>query len=479
MEVKGVIGRKEEIKILERIQERDEAQLVAIYGRRRVGKTFLVKKFYNEKFDFFFTGSYNTSTEVQLALFQHTLQEYSKTEQPHFNDWFEAFAALRDYLSGIKKGNVVVFLDEIPWMERPNSNFLSAFSFFWNQWVGTMSGLKLIICGSATTWMLDHIVGDMGGFYGRSNLTIHLSPFNLSETEMFLKSRRFQYQRRQIAESYMIFGGIPYYLDMLDPKIPFSNNVDALFFADNAPLRNEYEFLFRTLFRNSKIYHNVVAALADNAKGMTQKEVKECIKRQDGGDLSEVLRNLQKCDFVRTYNSFGKKEKDAMYQLTDLFTLFHLRFVRRDSGQDARFWSNISDHARDSWQGHAFEMLCLHHIPQIKNKLGISGILTNAFSWSTPPKTDKDGGEWKGAQIDLLLERADNIISVCEIKYCKDLYAITEAYDARVRERMATFVHHTKTRCSLQCVFITTFGLMRNAFYDNVQSEVMLDDLFC
>ena len=245
----GIIGREYEQKILANICEEQEARLIAIYGRRRVGKTYLVKRFFNEKFDFFFTGSYQTLMKDQLVLFQRAMKEYTGKECPLPKNWFDAFSLLWDYLKGLRKKRLVVFLDELPWMDTPKSNFHSAFSYFWNTWASTRNGMKLIVCGSATTWMLDKIIGDKGGLYGRTNRSIYLAPFNLGEVELFLQRHKgINWNRRQIAEAYMIFGGIPYYLDMLERDLPLSRNVDNLFFREKAALREEYDFLFQSLF---------------------------------------------------------------------------------------------------------------------------------------------------------------------------------------------------------------------------------------
>ena len=477
--VRGVIGREYEIGLLRKMYEQDEAQLIAVYGRRRVGKTYLVKRFFDDRFDFAFTGSYNTSTTVQLALFSQTLREYGAEVKPPVKTWFDAFGALRDHLMSCGKKRMVVFLDEIPWMDNAKSNFLPAFSFFWNTWGSTCEGLKVVVCGSATTWMLDKFIGDKGGLYGRTNRSIYLAPFTLHETELFLQSRNIVWNRFQIAENYMIMGGIPYYLDMIDPSLPIDVNVNKLFFSPGAPLRMEYDFLFRTLFKEAQLYRGIVETLAKKAKGLTQKEIKEAMKLKDGGELSVVLNNLQKCDFIRKYSSFGKKEQGVMYQLTDLFILFHLHFVKNNNGQDENFWLTVASQAKKIWQGYAFEMLCLHHIPEIKKRLGISGVLTNACSWQTRPTTDKDGTKWDGAQIDLLLERADNTVNLCEMKFAGEEYVITRSYEELLRKRVEIFRHHTKCKAAMPITFITTYGLKNNMNANAyIPYQIVLDDLF-
>ena len=378
------IGREYEKSLIQQYLDSPKAELVAIYGRRRVGKTYLVKSFFHNQFDFYFTGMYETSRAVHLSLFRKELSRLTTEKVPPLKDWFTAFDALKDYLKTLNKEKLVVFLDELPWMDTPRSNFLAAFSNFWNTWGSTQPNLKLFVCGSATTWMLDKFVGDKGGLYGRVCRPIHLSPFTLYETEQyFLKIKGLNWGRMQILETYMIMGGIPYYLDMMETNQPLSRNIDRLFFGKDAPLRNEYSFLFRSLFKESKLYQNIVEALSLRLKGLTRKEIMSEIGIGDGGVLTLALENLCKCDFIRKYTEFGKKEKNTLYQLTDLFSLFHLRFVTKGSGQDELFWSNMQGTgAKSAWSGYAFEQVCLLHLNQIKSSMSILGILSNAYSRS-------------------------------------------------------------------------------------------------
>ena len=364
-----IIGREYEQHLLTNICKEKESRLVAVYGRRRVGKTYLVKYFFNEKFDFYFTGSFNAPMKVQLTLFRDALMGYTKSDVPVPKDWFEAFDALRDFLDTLSKERIIVFLDEIPWMDTQKSNFLAAFGQFWNDWASTKQNLKLFVCGSATTWMLSKFIGDKGGIYGRVCRPVWLAPFSLFETERFLKEiKGIEMTRHQILQAYMVFGGIPYYLDMLVKDIPLNVNIDDLFFKQGAPLRVEFDFLFRSLFKNSRLYKSVVEVLSSKLKGLTRLELMEAMHLPDGGDLSEVLDNLVKCDFIRKYTAIGKTERDALYQLTDLFSLFYLRFVQKNSSQDENFWSNMTNTGeKNSWSGYAFEQVCLHHIWQIKN----------------------------------------------------------------------------------------------------------------
>ena len=343
MDANGIIGREYEQKlILERCNS-CKAELIAVYGRRRVGKTFLVRKMFNDQFAFSFIGMYEVSRAVQLEQFRMALTQYAKKSVPRLKTWFEAFAALHEYLSGLSQQEpMVLFFDELPWMDTPKSNFIAAFSYFWNSWASMVPQLKLIVCGSSTTWMLSKFIGDKGGLYGRVTRQIYLAPFSLGETEQFLnKLKGLALTRQQVLDVYMILGGIPYYLDMLERGVPLGVCIDRLFFSQDSPLRGEFDFLFRSLFNDSKHYRKIVEVLSEKMKGMTRKELMDELKLKGGGQLSEILENLKKCDFIRKYSTIGKSERDALYQLTDLYSLFYTRFVANNSGQDKNFWSNM------------------------------------------------------------------------------------------------------------------------------------------
>jgi len=419
------------------------------------------------------------SRQGQLSLFNQELRRFSGQDYPLVKDWFSAFEQLRQYLSSLDNERLVLFFDELPWMETPKSNFIQAFSYFWNTWASTRQGLKLFVCGSSTTWMMEKLIGDKGGLYGRVTHTIYLAPFTLGETEAYLHANGIRWNRYQMLETYMIMGGIPFYLEMLKPKLTFDQNIDNLFFAANAPLRMEYGFLFRSLFNDAQLYRQVVETIAKRSQGMTRQQIKEELGLGDGGVLTVVLENLVRCDFLRRYAAFGKSERNALYQLTDLFSLFHLRFVADNNGQDAQFWSNMRENpSRVAWRGYAFEQVCLHHIPQIKEAIGIKAVLSNVCSWSCPTFTDKDGNPWQGTQIDLLIDRRDQVINICEMKYANDVYIIDKDYEERLRRRLSTFQHLTRTRKALHLTFITTYGLSRNTHSGNVQTEVTMGDLF-
>mgnify|MGYP002624260635 CR=1 FL=1 len=476
---KKYIGREEETQLIEHSLQSDRSELVALYGRRRVGKTYLIRCVVGQSIDFEFTGMYNTPGLIQKAQFQKELNQLTGQDLAAPRDWFDAFDRLRNYLLTLHKEKVVVFLDEIPWMDTAGSYFLAAFSRFWNAWGREKVLLKLFICGSATTWMTDRLIGDRGGLYGRVTRAIYLAPFNLREAEQYLNQMKgMNYDRQQVLDAYMIFGGIPYYLEMLNPAYPFSVNVDKLFYAENAALRTEYEFLFRSLFKENTKYRQAVELLAEKMTGMTREEIMEGVK-VSGGELSRILKNLNSCDFIRSYVEPRKKERGKIYQLTDMFCLFYLRFVQNHNGQDQRTWTNSRNTGKiQAWYGYAFEQVCLHHIPQIKQALGISGILSNHYAWHRKACTDKDGNEWKGGQIDLIIDRDDHVMNLCEMKYSREEYVIDRDYVETIRERTQMFRQDQKTTKNLRCTFITPYGVKKNMHSGIVDHQVKMEELF-
>ncbi len=479
MENSMLIGRKKEIEVIEAYYDSSKSELVAVYGRRRVGKTFLIKETMGKYFDFEFVGMHKTAARVQRDIFQRKINQLSGEERRTPKDWYEAFDNLTQYLLSLKKKKVVVFLDELPWMDTMNSNFISAFSYFWNNWNSKAALLKLYVCGSATTWMVEKLIGDPGGLYGRVSRPLYLAPFTLHETEEFLNTvKKMNYNKIQVLDAYMIFGGIPYYLDMLNRKYPFAVNVDNLFFGSDAPLRTEYDFLFRSLFKKSSNYRKVVEILSGNLMGLNRDDI-ATESKIEGGELTTILKNLNACDFIRVYDDPNKKEKGKIYQLTDMFTLFHLRFVKTHNGQDKSFWTKKAGSGEiNAWLGYAFEQVCLHHTEQIKEALGISGILCSIYAWKEKGFTDPDGNKWEGGQIDLVIDRDDKVINLCEMKYSNDKFAISGDYAERIKNRTALFGKISKTKKALRCTFITTYGVKENAHSNVVDSELTVEDLF-
>ena len=467
-----LVGRKVECNLLKNSVESDKSELIAVYGRRRIGKTFLIRQYFKDKFAFYTTGIYEGTKSEQLSFFNKQLNACAKGSYPLVNNWFDAFDQLKHHLLHCKQKTKVVFIDELPWMDIPRSRFLKAFETFWNSWGSAQADLKLIVCGSATTWMTDKFIKSKGGLHGRVTRNIPLEPFSLIETEQFLEKQRIKWNRRQILDCYMVFGGVPYYLSLLQKNLSLDQNIDALFYSPSAQLKNEYDFLFQSLFSHADAYKSVIALLAKKSVGMSRQEILRTLKLSDGGGLTEILNNLCNCDFIRKYSAFGKVEREAIFQLTDLFSLFYLRFVKGYNGKDAHHWTNMLDTpVRNTWRGYAFEQVCLLHIPQIKKALGINGIQSDVSSWYSKDKE-------QGAQIDLLIDRRDQTINLCEMKYAAAEYEITKAYHRKLMSRRELFRQQTKTKKALYLTMITTHGISQNRYAGDIQSEVTMGDLF-
>lgn len=449
-----------------------KAEFIAVYGRRRIGKTYLVKQFFGEKFDFYTTGIYNVSRAEQLERWQEQLYRYSGTKRTRPKDWFEAFMQLQEFIECLSdKEYVFIFIDELPWLDTPKSGFIRALELFWNSWAVDRRGLKLVVCGSATTWMTNKLLGDKGGLHNRVTRAIRLSPFTLKETEEYLKSIGIEWARSEVLDAYMILGGTPFYLSLLRPELSLSQNVDELFYSQNATLNAEYDFLFTSLFNDAALYRRVVETLASKLRGMTREELIKALKVADNGLMSEVLDNLRKCDFVRSYQALGKKEKGAIFQLADMYTLFYLRFVKNYYGLDEHAWSKMNDARRNVWAGYAFEQVCIHHINQIRQALGISGIASDVSAWYC--KDDQ-----QGAQIDLVIDRSDKSIDLCEMKYCDHQFELKKEYVEWMRERRELFKLKTGTRKSLRLTMVSSGGIKLGKYSSAIQGNVVLDDLF-
>lgn len=467
------IGREYEIRQLEKYRNSKESEFVIVYGRRRVGKTFLIKEFFDDTYDFHVTGLYKKSKKMQLKNFYLALQEYGSNIKKVPADWLEAFDELKKLLKSIKeKRKKVVFIDELPWLDTRQSEFLGAFEAFWNGWGAQQNDIMLIVCGSATTWITKKILSNKGGLFNRAARRLFLMPFTLQETEKYLISRGINWNRYDIVECYMTMGGIPYYLKLLDNELPYLANIDNIFFKRNGSLWDEFDHLYETLFGNSKAYIKIIDALSTKKSGLTRKEIMDETKLEDNGLLTEMLKNLKDSQFVRAYNTFGYDEKNVVYQLADYFTLFYLRFMKGKQNPDEHFWTHYLDNpAKSSWAGQTYEQVCKDHIGQIKKAIGINAVLTDISSW----QGSSDSGK---AQIDLIIDRRDHVTNICEIKFSIGDFVIDKDYEEKLRKKMQVFREATKSRKALQLVMITTYGVKLNAHSGIMQSQVKMDNLF-
>lgn len=414
------------------------------------------------------TGLANGNTVVQLTNFYMALKQsapHKQIDPP--NNWIEAFHELRIILEQSTSGKKIIFIDELPWLDTPRSNFLMGLEFFWNSWASARNDILLIGCGSAASWMLNKLINNKGGLYNRVTRRIKLSPFTLSEVEEFLVSKNYKVDRYQITQLYMVLGGIPFYLDLIDKDYSVVQNVQRIFFEKNALLSDEYEILFQSLFGSSEIHQQIIKALTTKRTGLTRKEILKYLDIKDGGGVTRAISELITSDFLRQYQKYGNKSRDAIFQLTDPFTLFYHRFLVNYTGE-SNFWINqINTPAIYTWQGNAFEIICLLHVEEIKKALGISGVQTTTSTW------------WgEGAQIDLVIDRKDQVINLVEIKFALDEYEIDKTYDEKLRKKLNAFRNETNSKKSLWTTMLTTYGIKSNKYSGNVHRSLTLDNLF-
>ena len=475
-----MIGREKETRELNRLYDSGRAELVAIYGRRRVGKTYLVDETFEGRITFRHAGLSPADEdskgllEAQLNHFYNSLDLHGMEPAEKPTNWLDAFLLLEKHLQKTDNGSrQLVFLDELPWMDSPRSGFLRAFEAFWNTWGCHRKNLMVIVCGSANSWVLDKLLNNHGGLYGRVTYEIKLSAFTLRECEEYYKSRNIPFSRYDIAQSYMIFGGIPYYLGYIDNELSLAQNVDMLFFSRSGVLKNEYDRLFDSVFSSPDTVKAIVNLLYKRNAGFTRQEIAEQLGIADGGTLTKYLNALLSSDFVVRYVPFGLGKREKHYKLVDPFCMFYLHFVSNQTETNERFWQqNVSSQSVVTWRGFAFENVCFNHIDQIKQALGISGVITSSSAWS------KKGGDETGTQIDLLITRRDNVINMCEIKYASDEYTVDKAYYRVLLARPDQLRTMISPKMSIHSTLITTFGLKHNEYSGAFISVVTLEDLF-
>jgi len=470
----GIIGRLREREELNKYFNSGKPEFVAIVGRRRVGKTFLVREMFHQDMSFYFSGMVgkNVSTSYQLKLFDKTITEYGGNADVSSKDWADAFQKLKKMLGEPRKQRQVIFIDELPWLDSYKSDFLPALDFFWNTFASMRSDIMLVVCGSSAAWIVKNLFENKGGLHNRITGRIWLAPFTLAETEAFFDSIGVVMNRYQMAESHMVFGGIPYYLNMFDKKFGLTQNVDKLLFASNAPLGNEFNEVYSSLFRSSERHMKIVRTLAQTKSGKTRDEIIESSGIPGGGNLTKTLKELEQCGFIERYNDFTKQKNSAYYRLVDPFSLFWLKYVNEKNSKDEYYWTNlIDDGGRRAWSGHAFEMLCLRHLPQIKRKLGISGISTEAFSWKS--KKAKPG-----EQIDLIISRKDGVLNLCEMKYSLHPITLSANDEKNLQNKRTAFLAETGTNKATHITLVSTYGLSEAGYRASVQPEVTIDDLF-
>ena len=475
-----MIGREKEVKELNKLYDRNRAELVAVYGRRRVGKTYLIDETFAGRITFRHAGLSPADEDAkgllraELDHFYNSLLLFGMEKSKKPDNWLDAFLLLEQFLQKTDDGSrQLVFLDELPWLDTPRSGFIRAFEGFWNNWGCHRKNLMVVVCGSANSWMMNSLINNHGGLYNRVTYEIKLAPFTLRECEAFFQANNIRLSRYDIAQSYMIFGGIPYYLGYFDGEYSLAQNVDRMIFARNAKLKDEYDRLYQSVFINPDTEKAIVTFLATRNAGFTRKEIAEKLGVSDGGRLSKNLNALIASDFVVKYVPFGMGKREEHYKVVDPFCLFYLHFAREINAGSESFWQeNVTAQPVVTWRGLAFEHVCFNHIPQIKKALGISGVITSASAWS------KREDDQEGTQIDLLLTRNDNVLNMCEIKYYGGNFTVKKDDYLTLLGRQELLMSKVSPKMTIRSTLITTFGLTQNEYSGVFTNVITLDDLF-
>lgn len=473
-----IIGRGDEKKILEEALLSNEPELIAIYGRRRIGKTFLIRNYYQKELVIEFTGVHGAGLKDQLQNFSFALKTAMGIQVPPAipATWIEAFQYLTDFLKPkIRKQPLVLLFDELPWISTPKSGFLQAFTHWWNSWASKYKEIKVVLCGSAASWIIQHIINDRGGLHNRVTRRIRLLPFTLAETAAFLKAKNIVLDQYQVLQLYMSMGGIPQYLAQVKSGESASQTIDRLCFTRNGPLNGEFKDLYKSLFAHADNHESIIRALSKKAKGMTRAEIIETCQFTSGGWTTKILEELEESGFIVQSLPFERKSRDSIYRLSDEYSLFYLKFIENTKTTGKGTWLRQSQNqSYISWCGFAFESVCLKHIDQIKRKLGISGVYTEQSSWQYNP-----GKAGSGSQIDLLLDRADRCINLCEVKFSTSEFVITKKYAVELDHKVNSFKEQSNTRKTIFPTMVTTYGTRKNEYYlGRIQAEVLMEDLF-
>lgn len=467
-----IIAREAEFEKLSDYMNSDKSEFIALFGRRRVGKTFLIRSFFEDNFDFYATGVIDGSRRTQYEAFHSALVRYG-FKGNMASSWIEAFNQLADLLEKKQKNTsrrLVVFLDELPCFDTPRSGFLPALDLFWNSRAAWLNNIFFVVCGSATSWMMRNIVNNRAGLHKRATHTMHLRPFSLKQTEQYLISKKFNWPRISILQAYMALGGVPYYLSLLDPRKNVPDNIDSLFFSSDSELENEYKRLFNSLFKNADAYMDIIRLLSSNRDGFTRSQIAAKLKIPDNGHLSDMLDDLQQCDFLRKYNN-GVLQKNGIYQLIDFFSLFHHCFCSRNI-TDEHFWRNsLGTPEQNTWYGLSFERVCLWHVKQIVQGLRLDAIRHEYYAWRSRNSSP-------AVQIDLVIDRADNIATICEMKYSKSEYSLSEKEYHNILRRAEVFQQETNRKGGTQICIVTTYGLTDNMYSEISPIAITLNELF-
>jgi uncharacterized protein len=468
-----IIGREAELQILRTLCATKEPQFLAVYGRRRIGKTYLINQFFRDKGVYFeLTGIKEAPLAAQLANFAREFADVFQAGKPIAKPttWLEAFDLLRNGLKSRAPGEkAILFFDELPWLASPRSQFLAALDHTWNRHFSRLDDIIVVICGSAASWMIKKVLQDKGGLHGRLTRKIRLLPFTLAETRRFLEAQQVRLTPPQLIEFYMAVGGVAKYLTQLQPGRSVNQLIQSRYFDKDAPLKGELYPLFSSLFDHYERHLAIIEALAGSHYGLTADQIVAKSKLASGGGFSGLLLELSESGFITLLPQIGNKKKRGKFLLTDEFSLFYLKWVRGSENQMSDlngYWQKqANSQSFRSWAGYAFETLCIKNISPIKQQLGIGSVTTQISQWHDDH-----------AQIDLVIDRADNCINLCEIKFYNGEYTLGQKEAAELRRKKERFLAATGTKKALFLTLITLNGVTRNQHYiDTIDCDVRAD----
>ena len=476
--MRELIGRSAEKKKMQRLLQSDRAEFLVVFGRRRVGKTFLIREYYKSNIVFDFSGAYEVDKETQLENFfsEYLSRTKAQKETVAPSKWTEAFRYLADYIRSLKKSQKhIVFLDELPWLDTHKSGFIQALEYFWNQHAVKMDHLVLVVCGSANAWIQKKLLRSKGGLYNRLTQRMKLEPFTLHETELYLKSKSVTLTRYQIIELYMVMGGIPHYLNEVQPGKSAVQSIDDICFRKSGLLYDEFNQLYPSIFSQVENHLAIINALSKKPQGLNRRALIKISKLKDGGIVTRTTTELEDAGFIHILYPFQKLKRDAIYKLADFYSHFYYKFIKNGKHAGSGAWNKIAmSPAYRAWSGYAFENVCYMHMDQIKKALGIDGVFSKSSSWKHLGDQSLPGG-----QIDLLIDRDDQVINLCEAKFTKESFIINKAYAKKLRDRKLIFSEATKTKKAIFNTLLTTYPAIKNEYYlELIQSEVNMDVLF-
>lgn len=490
----NIIGRIREQKLLEKAYESEQSEFIAVYGRRRVGKTFLIRQYFiNKQFNgkkdsifFYATGTKDGPLQDQISNFTQSIGAafYSGASLALSSNWRDTLNTLTHAIQNAPANKkIILFFDEFPWLVTHNSSLLQTLEYYWNHHWSQDPRIKLIICGSSAGWILKNIVNNKGGLYNRVTHSLHLQPFNLAETAKYLTHLKIKLNHHQIAHLYMVLGGIPFYLSQIEPGLSAVQNVEKLAFKDNGFLVREFPNLYATLFEEAQSHIEITRLISEHPYGIGQEDItKKLPNLSSGGRIVAWLSDLEQAGFIVRLKPFGNKRKGIYYKLVDEYSLFYFRWIEPiknsllERGMRPGYWEQLQNTPSwHSWAGYAFESLCYKHIQQIGQALKLSPTAV-PYTWRYMPLK---GGSDHGAQIDLLFDRNDNTITVCEIKHTKSPFVIDKQYALQLNQKLKVFQQVTKTKKHLLLSMISCNGLKKTIYSEElVSSSIDLEALF-